>query len=127
MKSTRSPLAATVLGISLAFGGVVATALPAAAASPAATAFSRCMDGYLDAQRNMYTAHQDSAALAFLYVGYANCYYDLSQRSDITSDQEISAINNYNHYLPLAQQAIGKAGATYYKNLLKFGLRGLRA
>jgi hypothetical protein len=113
------------IGAVLALGGVSAVAGPAAA-SAASTAFSQCMDGYLNAQRIALNAKQDKAALAILYTGYTFCYYDLSQRTDISGQTEINAINNYNTYLARAQQAITASILTYYgKTLKSLGLRGL--
>lgn len=122
---TRTRVTAVLLGATLAFGGAATVAVPAAA-SPASDAFSRCMDPYLEGQRTYLNAKQDKVALAILYTGYARCYYDLSQRSDISSQTEINAINNFNTYYARAKQAIAKAGLAYYQKVLtKLGLRGL--
>lgn len=124
--SLSKRLAALGVSAVVALGGVTAAALPASAASAASTAFSKCMDGYLNGQQLALKAGKDKIATAILYTGYANCYYDLSQRSDISDQQEIDAINNYNSYLAKAQIAIGKAGAEAYKQILrKYGLKGL--
>ncbi|MCB2174758.1 MAG: hypothetical protein KQH57_03050 [Actinomycetales bacterium] len=121
----RKRAAAVLVAVLMSLGAVTVTAGPASA-SAASAAFSRCMDPYLAGQRTAYSWHQDKVALAILYTGYANCYLDLSQRSDISNQTEINAINNYNRYYAKAQVAIANAGLTYYKSMLKLGLKGLR-
>jgi hypothetical protein len=124
--ASKSRMAALVAGVSIALSTGIAIAPSANAASAASAAFSSCMDKYITAENYAYKAKQDSAALAILYTGYANCYYALSQRNDISDQTEINAVNNYNHYYSLASQAIAKAGLTYYKEVLKrFSLKGL--
>jgi hypothetical protein len=117
--STKTRLATLAAGASLAVSAAVVAAPAANAASPAATAFSNCMDGYITAQNYAYKAKQDKTALAILYTGYSNCYYALSQRTDISDQTEIDALNNHDHYYALASKAIIKAGVAYYQELLK--------
>jgi hypothetical protein len=125
-RNTRIRAAALLSSLAIAFSGAAAIAVPASAASAGATAFSNCMDHYLAAQRSALNSHQSAVATAILYTGYTFCYYDLSQRDDITGQQEINAVNNYNHYLALAQQAVAKASLIYYGHILRsFSLRGL--
>lgn len=83
------------------------------------------MDGYLNGQKKALEWKQSAVATAILYTGYTRCYYELSQRSDISAQQEIDAVNNFNTYYAKAQQAITKAGLTYYKSMQKLGLKGL--
>jgi len=127
MKSNvKLRIAAFVAGISFLLSGAVLVAPSASAASPAATAFSKCMDGYLTAQAYAYKTQQNKAGLAILYTGYTNCYYALSQRSDISDQTEINAINNYNKYHAMAVQAITAAVLIAYKVILKrYSLKGL--
>lgn len=126
-KSITARLVAVIMTVLIALGGAAFTAAPASAASAASRAFSACMDKYLVVQRKAYAAKQDKAATAILYTGYTYCYYDLSQRNDISGQTEINAINNYNRYRARAYQAITASVLTYYKSVLKSaGLRGLR-
>lgn len=128
MRRITSRISAIAVGSALAFGGAIAAA-PAASASAASTAFSQCMDPYLAGQRAAYAlkkSYSDNLALAVLYGGYSRCYYDLSQRTDISSDTEINAINNYNSYTSKAQIYIIKTGVQVYQEFLKkYGLRGM--
>jgi hypothetical protein len=124
--STKNRMATLIAGASIALSAGIAVAPAANAASPAATAFSKCMDGYITAQNYAYKAHQDATAVAILYTGYSNCYYALSQRTDISDQTEIDALNNHDHYLAMASKAIIKAGVAYYRELLKkFNIRAL--
>ncbi|MCI2239015.1 hypothetical protein MN205_11005 [Kineococcus sp. TRM81007] len=128
MRNTfRRRAAAVVVGAGVVLGGFVTTAAPANALSPAATAFNNCLTRYTEAANKAERLRQSSLAQAVHLTGLANCNYQLSQRSDISDQQEINAINNYNRYRPAAQQAITKAGLVYYRSFIaKAGLAGLR-
>src|SRR3954452_24658407 len=125
--NVKRRLVALGLAASIAVGGIAVTALPATAASAAATAFSNCMNPYLNVQRIAYQANKDKIGTAILYTGYARCYYNLSQRTDITGQQEIDAINNFNFYYAKANIWIAKAGVDAYEEyLFKYNLKGLK-
>lgn len=128
MRHVTKRLSAVLVGLAITFGGAIAVA-PAASASPASTAFSQCMDPYLAGQRAAYAlkkSYSDNLALSVLYGGYSRCYYDLSQRTDISDDTEINAVNQYNFYTDKARIYIIKTGAQVYEAFLKqYGLRGM--
>jgi hypothetical protein len=122
----QNRIAAVVATAALSLTGAAAIAPAASAQSAAAAAFSKCMDRYLQGEKYALNLRQDTVAKAVLYTGYTTCYYDLSQRSDVNGQTEINAINNSNHYRPMAEQAIAKSGLLAYKFVLqKFALRGL--
>jgi hypothetical protein len=110
-----------VIGI----GGAVGLAAPASA-SAVSTAFSNCMAGYTKAANELTKARQDQVANAVQLTGFTNCYYALSQRSDITYDQELAYIAKYEQYEPQAERAILTAGVVYYNKIMKsYSLKGL--
>lgn len=124
-RSIGRRIAAIAVAVGLALGGATLVAAPASAASPAATAFSKCMDPYLNTAN--LTGTNTNLRKAILYTGYARCYYNLSQRSDITSQQEIDAINNFNNYYASASIYITKTGVSLYEKWLnKYKLLGLK-
>lgn len=128
MRGFAKKVAAASVGLAVMLGGAVITAGPASA-SAASTAFSNCMNPYLTGQQAAYALNKKYSSdlgLAVLYTGYSRCYYDLSQRSDISDQTEINAINNFNSYYSKAQIYITKAGVQIYQtHLQKYGLRGL--
>jgi hypothetical protein len=119
-------IASIAVAGSLVVGGLVAAASPAAALSPAAQAFSTCMDHYLAVRDTANAAHQYDAATEVVYIGYTNCYYDLSQRNDITADQEISAYRNFEANYALALKGAYTVAGQYALKIIKAAqLRGL--
>ncbi len=128
MRRLTQRVTAAVVGAAVALGGAVLTAAPASA-SAASTAFSNCMNGYLTGQKAAYAlnkSYSGDLGLAILYTGYSRCYYDLSQRTDISDQTEIDAVNNFNSYYSKASTYITKAGVAIYKaHLAKYSLRGL--
>jgi len=116
--------AVIVMSAALAVGGMTAVAAPASAASAAATAFSNCVNPYLSTSN--LAGSNDNLRKAILYTGYARCYYNMSQRSDITDQQGIDAKNNFDHYYAWASTYIIKTGVSYYQQWLnKYKLLGL--
>lgn len=118
-------------GLSAALIGAVMTSVimlgaGPASASAASQAFTNCMSGYQKGQQAALLANKDILANAILSTGFARCYYDLSQRNDISSETEIQAIRNFNSNLATAKIYIAKAGVKAYEEWLKkYGLRGL--
>lgn len=124
MLATRKKITAVVLSTAVMFGGLAATAAPASA-SAASVAFDKCLTPYVNAA-NTIGKTSATAQKAVLYTGYAKCYYALSQRSDISSQTEISALTNFQNYHGKASIWIGKTGAKAYEQFIsKFKLVGL--
>ncbi|MEP7763590.1 hypothetical protein [Sanguibacter sp. 25GB23B1] len=124
MLTLRKRLASLALAGALAGGGLIAAGGPASA-SPASSAFNACVTPYVNlAAKQSKAEYRD----AIQYVGYTNCYYDLSQRSDITPQQEITAINNYYTYRAKAVGSVAKVSIKIaVQNILaKNSLRGLK-
>ncbi|NCT89569.1 hypothetical protein GXB85_01175 [Cellulomonas sp. APG4] len=129
MLHARRRLTAATLGAVLALG-LTTLATPASAASAAATAFSNCMAPYTAGMQKAYKApgikSRDNIAQAIHETGFTRCYYALSQRTDITANQEISALQNYRTHHALASKYIIRAGVDYYNEIMrKFALKGL--
>jgi len=112
------------MSAALAVGGMTAVAAPASATSAAATAFSNCMNPYLSTSN--LAGSNDNLRKAILYTGYARCYYNLSQRSDATYDQQINGIANGDTYYAWASIYVIKTGVAYYHQWLnKYKLLGV--